>query len=160
MAIILSNKMDFNFCAYMDGFPNPLTYNTHVHTNTGLLAHTYVYTLPYLPVIHYHTILWLHHNIASPHRHLPLQKKLNARPAQCQLVGGAMYAQCKISQQRCTYLQVSWQAIYHIARKFGEFGESSLICQTKTIQISTYNYNLLAESIHSSNFFLPNAQKK
>jgi len=28
-------------------------------------------------------------------------------------------------------------------RKFGEFGESSLICQTKTIQISTYNYNFL-----------------
>jgi len=38
-------------------------------------------------------------------------------------------------------------------RKFGEFGKSSMICQTKTIQISTYNYNLLAESIHSPNFF-------
>jgi len=38
-------------------------------------------------------------------------------------------------------------------RKFGEFGESSMIRQTKTIQISTYNYNLLAESIHSANFF-------
>jgi len=38
-------------------------------------------------------------------------------------------------------------------RKFGEFGESSVIRQTKTTQISTYNYNLLAESIHSPNFF-------
>jgi len=28
-----------------------------------------------------------------------------------------------------------------------------MIRQTKTIQISTYNYNLLAESIHSPNFF-------
>jgi len=42
---------------------------------------------------------------------------------------------------------------YHIAGKFGEFGESSLIRQTKTIQISTYNYKLFAESIHSLNFF-------
>ena len=29
--------------------------------------------------------------------------------------------------------------IYRIAGKFGEFGESSAIRQTKTIQISTYN---------------------
>jgi len=43
--------------------------------------------------------------------------------------------------------------LYHIAGKFGEFGESSLICQTKTIQISTYYYNLLAESINLPNFF-------
>jgi len=50
--------------------------------------------------------------------------------------------------------------LYHIVGNFGEFGESSLICQTKTIQISTYNYNLLAESIHSPNFFLPNAQNE
>jgi len=48
-------------------------------------------------------------------------------------------------------------AEYHIAGKFGEFGKSSLICQTKTIQTSAYNYNLLAESIHSPNFFSPNA---
>jgi len=40
-----------------------------------------------------------------------------------------------------------------VRRKFGKFGESSVIRQTKTIQISTYNYNLLAESIHSPNFF-------
>jgi len=39
------------------------------------------------------------------------------------------------------------------AGKFGEFGESSVICQTKIIQISTYNYNILAESIHSPKFF-------
>jgi len=39
-------------------------------------------------------------------------------------------------------------------RKFGgEFGKSQAIRQTKTIQISTYNYNLLAGSIPSPNFF-------
>jgi len=41
----------------------------------------------------------------------------------------------------------------HIAGKFGKFGESSVICQTKTTQISTCNYDLLAESIHLPNFF-------
>jgi len=42
-------------------------------------------------------------------------------------------------------------------RKFGKFGESSLIHQNKTIQISTYNYNLcLNLFIHQT--FLPNAQ--
>jgi len=40
-------------------------------------------------------------------------------------------------------------------RKFGKFG---MIHQTKTIQISTYIYNLVAESIHLPNLFLPNAQ--
>jgi len=45
---------------------------------------------------------------------------------------------------------------YRIAGKFGKFGESSLIRQTQTIQISTYNYNLLAESINLPNFFSPN----
>jgi len=39
-----------------------------------------------------------------------------------------------------------------VGRKFSEFGKSSLICQTKAIQISTYNYNLLVESSHSPNF--------
>ena len=43
---------------------------------------------------------------------------------------------------------------------FGEFGESSVIHQTKTTQSSTYNYNLLVESIHSPNFSSPNAQKE
>jgi len=38
-------------------------------------------------------------------------------------------------------------------RKLGEYGESSLICQTKTIQISIYSYILLAESIYLPNFF-------
>jgi len=33
-----------------------------------------------------------------------------------------------------------------------------MIRQTKTIQISIYNYNLLAESIHLPKLFLPNAQ--
>jgi len=41
-------------------------------------------------------------------------------------------------------------------RKFVEFGKLQAIRQTKTIQISTYNYTLLAEFIHSPNFFLPN----
>jgi len=54
-----------------------------------------------------------------------------------------------------TYIQISLRINlnYHIAGKLGEFGESSMIFQTKTIQISTYNYNLLAESIHLPNFF-------
>jgi len=43
--------------------------------------------------------------------------------------------------------------VNRITGKFGEFGESSVIRQTKAIQISIYNYNLLAESIHSPNFF-------
>jgi len=34
-----------------------------------------------------------------------------------------------------------------------KFGESFVIHQTKAMQISTYNYNLLAESIHLPNFF-------
>jgi len=42
---------------------------------------------------------------------------------------------------------------YYIVGKFGEFSELSLIHQTKNIQISTYNYNLLAESIYSPKFF-------
>jgi len=44
---------------------------------------------------------------------------------------------------------------YVVPGKFGKFaiGKSSLIHQTKTIQISTYNYNLLAESIDLPNFF-------
>jgi len=31
---------------------------------------------------------------------------------------------------------------HRITGKFGEFGKTSLIHQTKTMQISTYNYNL------------------
>jgi len=38
------------------------------------------------------------------------------------------------------------------SRKVWQFGKSLAICQTKTIQISTYSYNLLAESIHLPNF--------
>ena len=41
--------------------------------------------------------------------------------------------------------------------KFGELGKSSVIRKTKTIQIFTYNYYLMAESIHSPNFSSPNA---
>ena len=37
---------------------------------------------------------------------------------------------------RCSYLKI---AMYHKAGKFGEFGELSMIRQTKAIQISTYN---------------------
>jgi len=40
-----------------------------------------------------------------------------------------------------------------MGRKFDEFGKLSLIRQTKTIQISTYIYNLLAEFIHLPHFF-------
>jgi len=47
---------------------------------------------------------------------------------------------------------------YHIVGKFGKekvwrIWQIILIHPTKTIQISTYNYNLLAESIHSPTFF-------
>jgi len=38
------------------------------------------------------------------------------------------------------YLYTVWQESLAV-RKFDEFGKSSLIRQTKTIQISTYNYN-------------------
>ena len=48
---------------------------------------------------------------------------------------------------------------YRIAGKFGKFGKLSVIHQTKTIQINSYNYNLMALSIHSPNFSLPNIQK-
>ena len=49
-------------------------------------------------------------------------------------------------------------ALYHIAGKFGgwklsEFGEQSMICQTKTIRFSTYNYNLLADLLIHQTFF-------
>jgi len=40
--------------------------------------------------------------------------------------------------------------IYRIA---GKFDKSFLICQTKTIQISTYNYNLLANQFIHQIFF-------
>jgi len=50
--------------------------------------------------------------------------------------------------------------MYHIAGKFGEFGKSSLIYQTKTIQISTYNYDLLAESIHICQSFFAKYSKR
>jgi len=44
-------------------------------------------------------------------------------------------------------------SMYHIAGKFGEFDKSSLICQTKTIQISTYNYNLWQNLFIRQTFF-------
>jgi len=53
--------------------------------------------------------------------------------------------------------------IQHIAANFDKFGKSSLIHQTKIIQISTYIRfnNLLAESIYSfAKLFLPNAQNE
>ena len=37
--------------------------------------------------------------------------------------------------------------------KFGKFGESSMIHQTKTIQISTYNKNLLVDVLIHQTFF-------
>jgi len=71
---------------------------------------------------------------------------------------GASYGKLPSSyaQQKCSgrdQLCNEVCCVYRIAEKFSEFGELSLIHQTKTIQISTYNYNLLAESIHSPNFF-------
>ena len=44
----------------------------------------------------------------------------------------------KTNSKRPVYINVS-ERYYRIAGKFGEFGESSAIRQTKTIQISTYN---------------------
>jgi len=49
--------------------------------------------------------------------------------------------------------------MYRIVGKFGEFGQSSVIYKTKTIQISTYNYNLLAESIHLQTFFAKSSKQ-
>ena len=48
--------------------------------------------------------------------------------------------------------------MYCIAGKFGEFGELSVIRQTKTIQISTYN--TIGWSIYSPNFLSPKARKE
>jgi len=50
--------------------------------------------------------------------------------------------------------------VYRESLAGSKFGESSVIRQTKTIQIFTYNYNLLAASIHSPNFFSPNARNE
>jgi len=50
-------------------------------------------------------------------------------------------------------------AVYGIAGKFGKFGESSMIRQTKTIQISTCNYNLWL-NLFIRQTFSPNAQNK
>jgi len=57
-------------------------------------------------------------------------------------------------------MKISRIMVYLIVGKFGEIGESSLIHQTKTTQTSSFNYNLLPESIHSPNFFLPNVQNE
>ena len=47
---------------------------------------------------------------------------------------------------------ISYMCIcYRIAGKFDEFGESSMIQQTKTIQIGTYN--LLADQLICQTFF-------
>jgi len=61
---------------------------------------------------------------------------------------------------RNLYNTGSWGPAAKGYRIAGKFGESRAIHQTKTIQISTYNYNLLGESIHSPNFFSPNAQNE
>jgi len=54
---------------------------------------------------------------------------------------------------------------YCIAGKFGgekvwQIWQIILDSPNQTIQISTYNYNLLAESIHLPNTFLPNVQNE
>ena len=68
----------------------------------------------------------------------------------------------KLCMYVCTYVYVASYVPYSageslMVEKFGEFGESSVIRQTKAIQIFTYNYYLMAESIHSPNFSSPNA---
>ena len=51
-------------------------------------------------------------------------------------------------------MQYCYSNKYRIAGKFGEFGESSTICQTKTIQIGTYIINnLLADLLIHQTFF-------
>jgi len=47
-----------------------------------------------------------------------------------------------------------------IAGKFGEFGKSSMIRQTKTIQISPYNYKLLAEIYSFAKLFFAKCSKR
>ena len=43
---------------------------------------------------------------------------------------------------------------------FGEFGKFSMIHQTKTIQISTYNQKSIGWTINLLNFLSPNAWKE
>jgi len=59
-----------------------------------------------------------------------------------------------IKQEMCSYINTLLYSgkVWQGESLVNQFGESSLIRQTKTIQISIYNCNLLAESIHSPNF--------
>ena len=50
----------------------------------------------------------------------------------------------------CILYTVQWESL--VGKKFGEFGELTMIRQTKTIQISTYN-NLLADILIRLTFF-------
>ena len=45
----------------------------------------------------------------------------------------------------CGRAKINVTAMSHIAGRFGEFGESSVICQTKTIQLVLTINNLLAD---------------
>ena len=66
-----------------------------------------------------------------------------------------------VPQANCNLLYLKWLAIQLpcSGKAWGEkFGEWSVIRQTKTIQISTYNKWSIGWSITSPNFLLPNAQ--
>ena len=52
---------------------------------------------------------------------------------------GVYYISCPTSCNHCIPCLMCFNVIYHIVGKFGEFGESSVIHQTKTIQINTYD---------------------
>ena len=59
-----------------------------------------------------------------------------------------------------TYTYTHTNAYTHslAGEKFSEFDKSSVICQTKTIQIWLIIITLMAESIHLPNFSPPNTQ--
>ena len=52
------------------------------------------------------------------------------------VIGRLMY---KINGKYSFFTPQIQEDIYHIAGKFGKFGKSSVICQTKAVQISIYN---------------------
>ena len=68
--------------------------------------------------------------------------ELNTNPEEIELHVPGVFPSCAITHAMACQLKESeipysgkgWQG-----GKFGEFGESSVICQIKTIQISTYN---------------------
>ena len=64
----------------------------------------------------------------------------------------------KFNVSKCFVTRVAQSKKYRMEGNFGrgnvgEFGESSVIRQTKTIQISTYHNNLLADLLIHQTFF-------